>query len=80
MISIIHKECQGLPYLELIEEDKKDQSLPLIVFYHGWTGRKENNLTQGYEIAKKGFRVVMPDALFHGERADGPAENHQLQF
>ena len=23
MISIIHKECQGLPYLELIEEDKK---------------------------------------------------------
>ena len=33
MISIIHKECQGLPYLELIEEDKKDQSLPLIVFY-----------------------------------------------
>ena len=36
MISIIHKECQGLPYLELIEEDKKDQSLPLIVFYHGW--------------------------------------------
>lgn len=80
MISIIHKECQGLPYLELIEEDKKDQSLPLIIFYHGWTGRKENNLTQGYEIAKKGFRVVMPDALFHGERADGPAENHQLQF
>lgn len=80
MISVIRKECQGLPYLEVVENDQRNQPLPLIVFYHGWTGRKENNLTQGYEIAKKGFRVVMPDALYHGERSDGPASNHQLQF
>ena len=55
MISIIHKECQGLPYLELIEEDKKDRSLPLIVFYHGWTGRKENNLPKDMKLRRRAF-------------------------
>lgn len=80
MISIIHKKHEGLPFLEVIEENRIEEPLPLIFFYHGWTGRKENVLTQGYELAKRGFRVVLPEALFHGERAEGPVESHQLQF
>ncbi|WP_290034126.1 alpha/beta fold hydrolase [Ligilactobacillus cholophilus] len=80
MISISHKMYENLPFLEIVEESKIDDPLPLIIFYHGWLGRKENVLTQGYEIAKRGFRVVLPEALFHGERADGPTKDHQLQF
>lgn len=81
MITISHKMYQKLPFLELVEDEKQNEALPLIIFYHGWMGRKENNLTQGYELAKKGFRIVMPDALFHGEREEnGPAKEHQLQF
>lgn len=38
-------------------------------------------MTQGYEIAKRGFRVVIPDAQYHGERmVGGPAKTHFLEF
>ncbi|KRM90888.1 alpha/beta fold hydrolase [Liquorilactobacillus cacaonum] len=81
MMIVESKSIKNIPVLEVVLADRKDESLPLVIFYHGWTGCKERVLTQGYEIAKKGFRVVLPDAIYHGDRAtDGPAEKHQLQF
>ncbi|KRL39071.1 S9 family serine peptidase [Liquorilactobacillus uvarum DSM 19971] len=81
MITITSKEIKKIPVLELVQSDKKEDVLPLVFFYHGWTGCKEKVLTQGYEIAKRGFRVVLPDALYHGERlVSGKASEHKLEF
>ncbi|KRM97513.1 S9 family serine peptidase [Liquorilactobacillus aquaticus DSM 21051] len=81
MITITSKEIKKIPVLELVQSDKKEDVLPLVFFYHGWTGCKEKVLTQGYEIAKRGFRVVLPDALYHGDRlVSGKASEHKLEF
>lgn len=81
MITIVSRKIKGIPVLELVQNEKSDSALPLVFFYHGWTGCKERVLTQGYELARRGFRVVLPDALYHGQRqVNGPAESHQLEF
>lgn len=80
MITVTEKTVATLPVLELIEADLKTSKVPLVFFYHGWTGCKEKVLTQGYELAKQGFRVVLPDAYYHGSRASEPASTHQLEF
>ncbi|MCP0887719.1 alpha/beta fold hydrolase [Ligilactobacillus sp. WILCCON 0076] len=79
-IIVIEKAMATIPVLELIDDNLATQKLPLVVFYHGWTGCKEKVLTQGYELAKKGFRVVLPDALYHGKRQEGKTEEHQAEF
>ncbi|WP_405024091.1 alpha/beta fold hydrolase [Ligilactobacillus sp. LYQ139] len=81
MIEIKRRRIGEIPVLELAGTEYQDSARPLVVFYHGWTGRKENNLTQGYEFARQGVRVVMPDALYHGERTDekGPLA-HEAEF
>ncbi|MBG9985280.1 alpha/beta fold hydrolase [Facklamia sp. DSM 111018] len=53
---------------ELILTQLKDQSLPLVVFYHGWTGSSDAHIHFAVEIARQGFRVIAPDALYHGRR------------
>lgn len=80
MITVIAKEIGTLPVLELCQTKAQEKALPLIVFYHGWTGCKEQVLTQGYELAKQGFRVILPDALYHGQRQVGEVTQHQLEF
>ncbi|MDO4456598.1 MAG: S9 family serine peptidase, partial [Ligilactobacillus agilis] len=80
MITVTEKTVATLPVLELIEADLKTSKVPLVFFYHGWTGCKEKVLTQGYELAKQGFRVVLPDAYYHGSRTSEPASKHQLEF
>lgn len=81
MIEVACKHAGEYPVLELNDSNLRDESLPLAFFYHGWEGCKEKVLTQGYEIAKRGFRVVIPDAQYHGERmVGGPAKTHFLEF
>ena len=80
MITVMSKEINTLPVLELTPARCENEALPLIIFYHGWTGCKEQVLTQGYELAKCGFRVILPDALYHGQRQCGEVTTHQLEF
>lgn len=80
MISVLSKEINGLPVLELVSENKQNEALPLVIFYHGWTGCKEQVLTQGYELAKQNLRVILPDALYHGQRQVGNVLAHQFEF
>lgn len=68
MIRVKQQTIQDIPIIELVEENKDEEELPMVVFYHGWTSHKESVLTQGYELAKKGIRVVLPEAYLHGER------------
>lgn len=67
-LSIRKREIGNIPALEVVEEERKNQLLPLIVYYHGWQINKELLLTQARKLAEKGLRVVMTDALNHGER------------
>ncbi|NMW85342.1 prolyl oligopeptidase family serine peptidase [Peptoniphilus sp. AGMB00490] len=39
-----------------------------IVFYHGWGSCKENQIFRGNIFASYGYRVILPDARYHGER------------
>jgi len=68
MITVTETMVQSIPLLEVVEEGNKNKNIPVVVFYHGWTGCKESVLVHGYELARKGFRAVLPDALYHGSR------------
>ncbi len=79
MLSFKHFEIQSIPILEIVPEEYKGQPLPLAIHYHGWTNTKDYSIAYGIEIAKLGFRVVMADALYHGERRLPGQEKHQDQ-
>lgn len=68
MIKIIPQTIQDVPVLEAIKEENLDQPLPLVVFYHGWRSAKEQVLTQARKLAQKNIRVILPDAMNHGQR------------
>ncbi|MCA1031032.1 esterase [Bacillus timonensis] len=74
MVIIEKKRIQNIPMLHLVEQTNMDKKLPLIMFVHGYTSAKENNLHYGYLLAEQGFRVILPEALYHGERSEGLSE------
>lgn len=66
---IIEKETVAqVPVLHVVKKEKKEERLPFILFIHGFTSAKEHNLHFAYLLAEAGYRVVLPDALYHGER------------
>lgn len=67
-IAVRKRKIGNIPVLEVVTEENTYVPLPLIVYYHGWQTAKELVLTQGRKLAAKGFRVVLPDAMNHGER------------
>ncbi len=70
MILIERKIINDIPILEIVEEDKKQETTPLVFFYHGITNQKERGLEPGYALASNGMRVIIPDAYRHGERKE----------
>lgn len=81
MIVIERHEVEGLPFLEVVNQEIKDKELPTVFFYHGWTNCKEAVIVNGYEVARKNMRAIIPDAMFHGERSDGQSiEEHFDDF
>ncbi len=81
LIEIEHKVIAGIPLLEFVDHTLVDKKIPLVVFYHGWESVKENVLANGYELARRGIRALLPEALYHGERQDDqPFENHYADF
>ncbi|RLQ97212.1 esterase [Falsibacillus albus] len=76
----IHKETiRDIPLLHVVGGSAQNEALPLIFFLHGFTSAKEHNLHYAYLLAEKGFRVVLPDAHFHGERIQG-LNQRELSF
>lgn len=71
-ISIRHRYIKKVTVLEVVAEESKDQVLPLVIYYHGWQSAKELSLTQARKLARKRIRVILPDAMNHGERKTGP--------
>ncbi|MCE4050442.1 MULTISPECIES: alpha/beta fold hydrolase [Bacillaceae] len=68
MIIIEKIKINDVPILHIVAKESYDQPLPFIQFIHGFTSAKEHNLHFAYNLAEKGFRIVLPDALYHGER------------
>jgi uncharacterized protein len=70
MIKIKKDQIGSIPVLNLSLEDTADDKLPAVFFIHGFTSAKEHNLHYAYYLAEKGYRVLMPDTLLHGERGE----------
>ncbi|KXG10144.1 esterase [Anoxybacillus rupiensis] len=69
MIVIRNEAIADIPVLHVVKQEAQQEKLPLILFVHGFTSAKEHNLHFGYLLAEAGYRVILPDALYHGERA-----------
>lgn len=73
---VIEKERIGhIPVLHVSEQSVSDEELPLVIFIHGFQSAKEHNLHYAYLMAEKGFRVILPDVVYHGERDEGYSES-----
>jgi len=69
-VIIVEKlHIEGIPTLHVVKESLKETKTPFVMFIHGFTSAKENNLHIAYHLAEKGFRVALPEALYHGERS-----------
>ncbi|HLQ98227.1 MAG TPA: prolyl oligopeptidase family serine peptidase [Candidatus Dormibacteraeota bacterium] len=68
MIGIFNSLIDSIPCLVIVDQDKKDKALPMVIYSHGFTSAKEHNLPIAYLLAEAGFRVVLPDSEYHGER------------
>lgn len=69
---VIAKETVGnIPLLHAVDEHKQHDKLPLIIFIHGYESIKERNVQYAYMLAEKGYRVLLPEVIEHGERGAG---------
>jgi uncharacterized protein len=76
---IIENELIGhIPVLHVSEQRAFDKEMPLIIFIHGFQSAKEHNLHYAYLMAEKGFRVLLPDVVYHGEREAGYSESQLM--
>ncbi|MDK9363117.1 MULTISPECIES: esterase [Lelliottia] len=58
----------------------REQPLPVVIFYHGFTSSKLVYSYFAVALAQAGFRVVMPDAPDHGSRFSGDEQARLGQF
>jgi dienelactone hydrolase len=57
----------GITTLEVFQDDGEPNK-PLVILYHGWTGKKDDCVPWGSELARNGFFAVSADAYNHGAR------------
>ena len=60
-------KISDIPTLVLKPKDGVEL-LPTIIFYHGWSSNKDLQRFRGSILASLGFQVIIPDAIYHGER------------
>ncbi|PIC62794.1 esterase [Sporosarcina sp. P13] len=61
---------KNIPVLHIVEELKEQEHVPVVMFFHGFTSAKEHNLHYAYNLARRGMRVILPEAMLHGERSE----------
>ncbi|WLR53876.1 prolyl oligopeptidase family serine peptidase [Mesobacillus subterraneus] len=74
MILVEKKRIEHIPVLHIVKQKQFSDSMPLIIFLHGFTSTTERNMHYAYLFAEKGFRVIMPEAKYHGTRSEGLSE------
>lgn len=67
--NIVEKKVDfnGIPSLIFKPKDK-DELLPTIIYYHGWSLNKDNQRFKGFILSSLGYQVIIPDSIYHGER------------
>mgnify|MGYP004715490419 CR=1 FL=1 len=70
MVEMYEENIEGIQVIHAVPAGQYQQPLPTIFFYHGFLSSKELYSYFGYTLAKVGFRVILPDALMHGARAE----------
>lgn len=58
-----------------LEHNERNTKVPLIIYYHGWSSCRVNQRFIGAVLSSFGYLVLLPDALYHGER--GHFENYE---
>lgn len=80
-IGIHKREIHGISTLEVVPKDMESKPLPCVIYFHGFTSAKEQNLPFAHMLAERGYRVLLPDSLYHGERYKAMSEqDFQLSF
>lgn len=68
-MKIENEKWGEIPLIHLYNEEM-DAKTPTVIFLHGFESAKEHNLHYAYNYVKNGIRVIMPDAILHGERSE----------
>lgn len=66
---ILEETWRGIPLLHIVQESKKEESIPVVIFLHGFQSVNERNLQHAYHLARRGMRVLLPEAALHGSRS-----------
>ncbi|AQQ53925.1 alpha/beta fold hydrolase [Planococcus lenghuensis] len=69
-MKVIKEQWGEIPVLHTGPDAQFNEPLPTVVFLHGFTSAKEHNLHYAYQLAEKGIRTILPDAILHGERTE----------
>lgn len=71
MITIEKQQFGEIPILHVVNDKNRQSKIPVVIYYHGFYGKKQDSLTIAYNLAEKGLRVILPDSFMHGERNQG---------
>lgn len=71
MIEMSLENINGIEVIHSAPAGQRQQPLPTLFFYHGYTSSKEVYSYFAYVFAQAGFRTIMPDADMHGARFNG---------
>ncbi|MGE4799569.1 esterase [Yersinia hibernica] len=80
MIEMSLENINGIELIHAAPAGKREQPLPTIFFYHGYTSSKEVYSYFAYAFAQAGFRTIAPDAEMHGARFNGDETQRLSHF
>ncbi|AVX39748.1 esterase [Yersinia massiliensis] len=80
MIEMSLENINGIEVIHAAPAGKRQQPLPTIFFYHGYTSSKEVYSYFAYAFAQAGFRTIAPDADMHGARFNGDETQRLSHF
>jgi uncharacterized protein len=65
------KKIHGVPVMEF-HDSEDTRARPLVLIFHGFTGKKEDHAPHGQALVRAGFAAVSVDVHLHGERGEQP--------
>lgn len=73
-VTITEKRVGDTPYLR-VNPKEYIGVIPTVIYYHGSHSNKDFIRFQAMSIASFGYQVIVPDALYHGERGSTEYSN-----
>ena len=76
LLDISRVELGNIPCIFVKPKFNREEAAT-VLYYHGWSSNKDNNIFIGKILAFHGYNVILPDAVHHGER--GNLENYGIE-